>query len=227
MQLKILSWNIWYDGHFDIISKFLSESDADIVGLQEVVPNDPKRNIIGFMEKLGYQYIVAPVLTIRDGRIMSNAIFSKYPIISSETYSLSEEKSRNALRTSIKIGDKTLHVFCTHLLHTHQQPSEIQELQVENLIKVLPKEKIILMGDFNATPESNSFKKINKILVNTDSTNKPTWSVYPEGCSECKLRGLDVRLDYIFTTSDIKLKKSEVYQSKGSDHLPISVVVGI
>lgn len=227
MQLKILSWNIWYDGYFDIVSKFLAEADADIIGIQEIVPNDPKRNVIGFLEKLGYKYIVAPVLTTKDGRIMSNAIFSKYPIESSERYILSEEKSRNALRAYIKIGDKTLHVFCTHLLHTHQQPSETQELQIDNLIKVLPKEKTILMGDFNATPESDTIKKISDILVNTDPAQTPTLCVYKEGCSVCNLEEVNIRLDYIFTTSDIKTNTPEVYSLKGSDHLPISVVVEI
>jgi endonuclease/exonuclease/phosphatase family metal-dependent hydrolase len=227
MKLKILSWNIWYDGHFDIISKFLAEADADIIGIEEIVPNDLQRNIIGFLEKLGYHYIVAPVLTIKDGRIMSNAIFSKYPIISSETYLLSEEKSRNVLRAYIKIGDETLHVFCTHLLHTHQQPSEIQKLQIENLIKVLSKEKTILMGDFNATPESNTIGKISKVLVNTDSKQEPTWCVYKEGCSVCNLEKVSIRLDYIFASQDLKTDSSKVYQSKGSDHLPISVNIEI
>jgi len=71
MTLKILSWNIWYDGDFEKISKFLSEFNADIVGLGEVVPDDPTRDTIDFMRKLGYQHILAPVLTIqKDGRTM-------------------------------------------------------------------------------------------------------------------------------------------------------------
>ncbi|MES2088346.1 MAG: endonuclease/exonuclease/phosphatase family protein [Patescibacteria group bacterium] len=228
MKLKILSWNIWYDGKFDEISKFLTAFDADIIGLQEVVPNDPTRDTIGFLKKLGYQSLFAPVLEIRnDGRIMSNAIFSKYPIVSNKTYVLSEAESRNALQADIKIGEKILHVFTTHLLHTHQKPSEIQELQVQNLLKVLPKENTIIMGDFNALPESAAIKKMREIFVDSDPASPPTWSVYPEGCSGCTPHKIFIRLDYIFTSKDIKVNSPAVHNSKGSDHLPISAVVEI
>ena len=228
MQLKILSWNIWYDGNFIEISKFLAEFDADIIGLQEVVPDDPTRDIIGFLKKLGYQYAIAPILTIKkNGGTMSNAIFSKYPIVSHEAYVLSKTSVRKALRADIKVEEKILHVFTTHLLHTHQQSSEIQELQAENLIKVLPKERTIVMGDFNATPESNTIKKMSGVLENTDLSLIPTWSVYPEGCPICNPEKINIRLDYIFTSKDIKINSPMVHQSKGSDHLPISVIIEI
>ena len=228
MQLKILSWNIWYDGHFDEISKFLASFNADVIGLQEVVPDDPTRDIISFLKKLGYHHVFAPVKTIKkDGRTMGNAVFSKYPIINNETYVLSETSSRKALRADIKIGEIVLNVFNTHLLHTHQQPSEIQELQIDNLIKVLPKEKTIVMGDFNATPESNTIKKMSGILKNTDPGLIPTWSVYPEGCPVCNPEKIDIRLDYIFVSTDIKTNLPKVENSKGSDHLPISITIDL
>ena len=228
MQLKILSWNIWYDGHFDEISKFLASFNADIIGLQEVVPDDPTRDIINFLKKLGYHHVFAPVKTIKkDGRTMGNAVFSKYPIIKNETYVLSETSSRKALRVDIKVKETILHVFSTHLLHTHQQPSETQELQAENLIKVLPKKNTIVMGDFNATPESIAIKMMNETLKNTDLSLAPTWSMYSEGCHICNPKKVDVRLDYIFTSEDIKTNSPKVYQSKGSDHLPISITINL
>ena len=228
MELKILSWNIWYDGHFDEISKFLAESKADIIGLQEVVPDDPTRDTIGFLKKLGYESVFAPVLTIKDGRTMSNAVFSKYPIISNETYILSEENSRNALRADIKIGEIILHVFSTHLIHTHQKYSEVQELQVENLIKILPKEKTVVMGDFNATPESVVIQKMRKVMVDSELLPISTLNANFFDCSVCDPKEvLNTRLDYIFTSNDIKTNSFKVEDSKGSDHLPISVIINL
>ena len=104
MQIKILSWNIWYDGHFNEISKFLESSNADIIGLQEVVPDDTTRDIIGFLKKLGYQCIFAPVLTIKkSGKTMSNAIFSKYPIVKSKIHSLVQIQHSNFVITNVLI----------------------------------------------------------------------------------------------------------------------------
>lgn len=229
MQLKILSWNIWYDGQFDEISRFLASFDADIIGLQEMVPDDPMRDTIGFLKKLGYHHVFAPVLTIKkDGRTMSNAVFSKYPIIGNETYVLSETDSRNALRADIKVGETIIHVFNTHLLHTHQQSSEIQELQAENLIKVLPNEKTIVMGDFNATPESVVIKKMREFMIDGELAPVPTLNANLFDCSICDPQTIpDIRLDYIFTSKDIKTHSFKVHNAAGSDHLSISTIIEI
>ena len=116
MQLKILSWNIWYDGNFNEISNFLKTFDADIIGLQEIVPDDPIRDTIDFLNKLGYTHVLAPVLKLKDGRTMSNAIFSKYPIVDTETFELSEVDMRKAIKADIKVEDKILSLSILQLI---------------------------------------------------------------------------------------------------------------
>ena len=231
MKLKILSWNIWYDGDFEKISKFLSEFKADIVGLGEVVPDDPTRDTIAFMRKLGYQHILAPVLTIqKDGRTMSNALFSKYPIMKSKIHKLPDTKTdkRNAIQADIDVKGKIIHIFMTHLLHTHQKPDPIQESQVESLIKILTKENTIVMGDFNATPESVAIKKIRENLV--DIELKPVSTLNPDlfDCPNCDPNIIPItRLDYIFVSQDIKAGSLKIHEANGSDHLGISTLIEI
>jgi len=228
MQLKVLSWNIWDEGHFDEIAEFLKSSEADIVGLQEVLPFSKNIPIIESLTSLGYEHVYAPArLPSGEKEEMGNAVFSKYPIISSAVHVLSEENKRIAVQTDISVEGEIVHVFSVHLLHTHQQPSGIQELQADNLLKVLPQEKVIVMGDFNATPESVAVQKMYSVLTDTDTAHTPTWSVYPEGCPVCNPQKIDTRLDYIFLSSDIKIITSKVENSKGSDHLPISVIVEV
>ncbi len=229
MELKILSWNIWYDGNFNEISKFLIEFNADIIGLQEVVLDDPTRDIVGFLKKLGYQYAIAPVRTIKkDGRTMSNAIFSKYPIVDNKTYLLSENDIRNALRVDVKIGEKILSVFCTHLLHTHQQVSDIQELQIKNLIKVIKNKNTVVMGDFNSTTESVTIQKMREIMIDSNPSAIPTINPDFFDCSKCDPKVISsTRLDYIFTSKDIKINSFKVHNVSGSDHLPISVIIEV
>jgi endonuclease/exonuclease/phosphatase family metal-dependent hydrolase len=233
MEVKILSWNIWIEGRFSEVCDFLKSSDADIIGLQEVESHKSDRDIIVFLEGLGYKHAFAPIekMIERQGKVTrwndGPAIFSKYDILKSETFVLSEQDPRGAVRADIQVGNSVLHVFSTHLLHTHQQPSATQELQAENLIKLLTAERTILMGDFNATPESAIIQKAETVLINTDPSNTPTWSVYPEGCLVCKPQAIDTRLDYIFTTPDLKTSSFKVEGSKASDHLPISVIVEV
>lgn len=228
MQIKILSWNIWINGYFDKVALFVKDSEADIICLQEVKDDDPERDIIDYLDNLGYDHAFASTLQTWGGKKYKHgpAVFSKYAIKHSRTYMLSEENTRVVVRADIDINTQTLHVFSTHLIHTHQQPSAIQDEQVENLAKLISKEKSILMGDFNALPDSNAIKIMDKILVNTDENLLPTWSIYPEGCRTCNPKAeLIYKLDYIFASKDLKTRDYKVEKSQGSDHLPISILV--
>lgn len=231
MKLKILSWNIWCDGHFSEISNFLTACNADIIGLQEVLPHSKQIPVINLMTKLGYYHVYFPVMemVLENGETeeLGNAIFSKYPIIESRVHVLSQQHKRIAVQADIDVSGTLLHIFCTHLKHTHHKPSELQDSQARSLVKVLPHNHVIVMGDFNATPDSMPIKIVEVVLSNTDTSFKPTWSVYPEGCSVCKPQSMHDRLDYIFISSDIKAVSSQVENSKGSDHLPISVMIQI
>lgn len=227
MHVKILSWNIWIDGHFDEIKEFLQKSDADIIALQEVQDNDSTRQIIPYLTSLGYQYIFDTITETWDGKVwkFGPAIFSTYPILSPKTYVLSKENKRIVVGADIQIGDKILHVFSTHLSHTHQQNSDAQKAQAVELLQHVPNDMSIVMGDFNATPESTTIQEMKKVLQDTDANNLPTWSVYPEGCFGCRPQKIDTRLDYIFTTKDIRVHSYAVEHAKASDHLPISAII--
>jgi len=229
MKVKILSWNIWIEGYFDQVTDFLKTSKADIIGLQEVVSGDSKRDVIDFLNKLGYQHVFDPVEHTWGGKVYRDgpAIFSKYKILKTETYVLSKKNPRAAVRADISVGHGVLHVFNTHLIHTHQQQSKEQDEQVLNLVKKLSANRTILMGDFNATPDSSVITNIKKVLVDSDPSSSPTWSVYPSGCVFCNPQAVDTRLDYIFTSKDIKTNSFKIEESRASDHLPISVTIEI
>lgn len=224
--MKILSWNIWIDGYLDQVHTYLKNSNADIIALQEVTQEkDGSNNIAKIVAgELGYDFIFDPTMEGElNGKIVDwgKAIISRYKITEYKAYELSQKERRTALKATIQINGTFLHVFSVHLLHTHQQDNEIQTLQVENLIKVLPKENVLVMGDFNATPDSKVIKKMEEYLSNADFKSTPTWSMYAEGCPVCMLAEVNTCLDYIFISKDIKVKSFEVGQSRGSDHLPI------
>ena len=84
MNLKILSWNIWVDGNIEEVKNFLKNSDADIIGLQEIGEN-PQRDVIGFLKSRGYNFVFAPKEKIWGSHIYKDgpAIFAKFPIVKS------------------------------------------------------------------------------------------------------------------------------------------------
>ncbi len=228
MQLKILSWNIWCDCEFPKVCDFLRKADADVIGIQEIVKGDTSRDVAAFLSRLGYSAVVAsagPVL--KDGRMLLCAVFTKYPIQRSEIHALSQEDTRYGVEADIGVENTVLTVFSVHLKHTHKQESPIHSEQVESLLRRLPAERVVVMGDFNAVPEMQSIKRISEVLVDTDPHSLPTWSLTEGGCDVCKPQGLDTRIDYIFTSKDLKVNSFTREKAEGSDHLPISVTIDL
>ena len=241
MKLKILSWNIWCGTYLDGVIEFLKTANADIIALQEVI-EDERGNLVEIIAKeLGYEYVHAigmnmpvkflPKYEKDDKRTIKfgTAILSKYKIIDSRIYELVDENKRLVIGTDIKIRNETLHIFSIHLKHTHQKSLEIQDAETENLLRLLPEKNTVVMGDFNALPESTVIETMSQVLKNAgENSTTPTWSVYKDGCT-CITKDGEIiyQLDYIFTSKDIKTNSFKVYESKASDHLPISAMIEI
>ena len=225
------------------ITAFLKTADADIIAMQEVIEDETGNTALTIARALGYECVYAlgmkmsskwagPPREKEEIINFGNAILSKYKIVESKIHELSHEKRRVAVQADIQIGNNILHAFSVHLQHNHleqadQQISGIQNKQADNLFRLLPREKVIVMGDFNALSESYPVKKIKDVLRDADNGNGLTWSVYPEGCSICLVQKIQYKLDYIFTSKDLKTSSFEVGDSRGSDHLPISAIIEI
>lgn len=235
MSITILSWNIWGGLHLPEILSYLDEIKPDIIGLQEAIEEEDGSNNIALeiAKHLSYHCaftrvhpvdadVIYPGMNPR--RVMlCNAVLSKFPIISSTEYTLTPEKARKAIEAVVDIDGSQLHIISTHLVHTHQQPSVLQRTQAEELIRAIPKTQTVLMGDMNATPDSETIAVLKRSLVNADPSPypKPTWSISPQGCPTCHPESVCMRLDYIFTTPDLNIQSFAIGDSRGSDHLPI------
>ena len=228
MQLKVLSWNVWCDGDFEKISRFLEESKADIIGLQEIVREDSEHDVVAFLAKRGYHHAVSdrgPV--VHEKRILTG-VFSKYPIRKSAVDQLSPDSEQCATEVHVEIEGKIFSIFSVHLKHIHlQEASPTQAVQVDTLLSLIPKERVLVMGDFNATPNLPYMERMRNVLQDTDQKGEPTWSLSPEGCSTCKPQGLTIRYDYIFASHDLKTHSFKVEKQDGSDHVPVSLVLEV
>ncbi|MCL4200030.1 endonuclease/exonuclease/phosphatase family protein [Patescibacteria group bacterium] len=230
MTVKLLSWNIWGGKFLPGVTDFLTASNADIIALQEVEEQDDGNNTAQFIAgKLGYTHAYARSMRYNnEGKDVyrGNAVLSKYPIIDHTIHVLSRDQSRTAVQADIDVGGSVLHVISVHIVHSHQQPSPLQVEQVTNLIHAAPKERTVIMGDFNAVPESEAIRIMRTSFADPDTSDTPSWCLYPDGCSVCKPERVEWKLDYVFTTADIAAKDFRAETSEASDHLPISVVVG-
>lgn len=235
VNLKVMSFNMHHavgeDDVLDIerIAKIIEESNTDIVGLQEVDNHWSSRSDFQdqaklLAERLGMFYTYAANLDnepLNDGderRQYGTAILSKYPILSSENHSLTKignTEQRGLLEATINVKGNHLHVYNTHLALT---PAE-REIQINEVVKIAnqsagPK---VIVGDLNATPESNEMKSLYDHYLDVFADQPTAFTYSAENPTK--------RIDYIFTSNNIETVSAEVIQSLASDHLPITAEI--
>ncbi|PIN87912.1 hypothetical protein COV12_01320 [Candidatus Woesearchaeota archaeon CG10_big_fil_rev_8_21_14_0_10_32_24] len=147
----------------------------------------------------------------------ANAIVSKYPLEKVKYHVFHEGTKRMVIEATISIKKKKVTLLVAHLA----LGSKTRALQIKELIKIVNdiKNPVILMGDFNTFNGESEMKELeqkthlkDRIALDKKSLpfTEPAW--HPSK-----------RLDYILTSSKIKVKKYTVLHYPFSDHLPLMV----
>lgn len=222
-QVKLLSWNIWGGVYLPEVTRYLIDAKADIIALQEAEESGATNTAEVLANELGYSFVYSRSMEYEwQGEMTNrgNAVLSKFPIIGSTPHLLSGVKPRTAMQADIRINNYILQVVSVHLVHTGDQ-----EGQAEHLLNVTPKNKTVIMGDFNATPDSRIIERMRESVRDTDKKDLPSWCLYPDGPGESKPDMVISKYDYIFVSEDLHANDFAVGDSKGSDHLPVSVML--
>ena len=229
MNINIMSYNtqhclnfITRKIDFDIIADTIKKCEADIVGLQEIRDEgqdaEYQSQVKIIAEKLGYQYYYfAEAIRVGGVNPYGNAIISRYPIISVETIRIPDPKtkkydghyeSRCILKARIDAGNG-LDVFVSHF---GLNPDE-QENAVETVVLNIPKERCVLMGDFNMEPDNPTLNPIAQKLCDTAQKFSLPKLSHPSDEPS-------IKIDYIFVSEDIKVQCADIPEIISSDHRP-------
>ncbi len=206
---------------YDQIAEEIKSVGADIIGFQEVtgptetvIFYDDQMSIIA--EKLGYPYFYFGVSLDDIG--YGHGIVSKYPIKKAETIKFEAQngEERSYDRAEIKVGDKTLAFYNTHLCLDGSGAA--QATQMSEMMKKMKKDRYsVLVGDMNATPDKFSevidTKKFTPLNGGSDFTQ--TVDTFPAGDSPRSA------IDNIIVSNSIEFDEEnplKVSYTKWSDH---------
>ncbi len=240
MTISILQWNIWCDEDIRNIVKFLKERKPDIICLQELTinyPNQAIKNTPAYVaEQLGYNYYhEALLIESIDGTpmMLADGIFSRFPVQHSRAAFINQptgsegygNEYRSYVEVILDIGGLELTVGTTHMSYAHKfQVTPRTQVETDLLLAELqkPNGNFIFTGDLNAVPNSYTINSINKVLHNAgpDFAEK-TWTTKPFSYQGFVETDLNWRLDYVFTSPDMRIESSEIVATDYSDHLPI------
>lgn len=241
--VSILQWNVWYLEDIKNIAAFLKANKADVICLQELTIDFDKQNNIHTPEyiaqELGYN-VHYQEITFADKSVkLANAIFSKYELSDTRTVWINQEQgsgsyddeNRAYVEARVNVGGKELTVGTVHMSYTHAfEPSERKLQETDVLVEAVKNngKNFVLTGDFNAQPDSEVIKRIQKHVKNLGSDyDQKTWTTKPFSYNGFEADTLDWRLDYIFGSSDMVVNSSKVLPTEFSDHLPVIVELNI
>jgi endonuclease/exonuclease/phosphatase family metal-dependent hydrolase len=260
MKLKVMTFNfrvnVPQDGEnawpnrIDAVAKTIMESKASIIGTQEVLPS-MLSDIEGRLKEFAW---------IGEGRRGGkndemNVIFYKrdeFEIVNQGTFWLSEtsevvaSQSWNSSLPRIctwaelrsNNGEK-LYFFNTHLDHVSEEARvKGARVIVEKMLSKAEHSKlpIILTGDFNTEPDSEVISYFKEVSICNRTMNNSYNKIYEigeqPGCTFHEFKGGEAGepIDYIYTTSDIKIKEVKVNKERvdgryPSDHYPVEAVL--
>lgn len=234
MKVSLLQWNIWFKENIDNILDELKKINADIVTIQELCITETDESNLDKLKQL-YPYIYYEVADTFDNRSQGNAILSKYPFTTKTSKYVQEptdnksdysKEGRIYLETEININNRILIIGTTHLSYTHCfEETELKDKEIKKLISYINNhnKNYIFSGDLNAKQDSSYIKQISNHLIHQDTSN--TWTTKPFSYNGFEEDKLNWKLDYIFTTKDVKVNDIEVLETIYSDHLPILVSI--
>ncbi len=221
--LLVMSYNIaghdqLHDGdHIKDIAKVIREVKPDIVGLQEVHRGTWQARFHDQVQEL--QALTG--LNAYFGRSFGkpeggygNAILTRGTIVHAEVHPLpSVGEPRSMLESLIRLDGTMINVYVTHLTSWGELKAKGREEELVCLSKAVRTSRYpyILMGDFNAPPQSKEirhFRQINAAQICGEDLG-PTHPL------------TDKRLDYIWADYGWDVRSSRVLAIGPSDHYPI------
>jgi endonuclease/exonuclease/phosphatase family metal-dependent hydrolase len=230
--VRVLTYNLhnginpWGQLNLEAIAQTIESEDPDVIALQEVsrgwIINGSADMLQWLGQRLDMPYVWGPT----EGDLWGNAIFSRYPIITSEVHALPPDDlllHRGFILAEIDINAREpLHLIDTHYHHLNED-SAIRVVQTEALLGFWNgRPHTLVMGDLNARPDAPEMQMFRDAGF-TDAIDAAGISPGYTYSSTSP----DRRLDYIWYTADITAADVIINSSTASDHLGVAATVEI
>jgi endonuclease/exonuclease/phosphatase family metal-dependent hydrolase/uncharacterized protein YraI len=216
--LTVGTWNIKRGaGNLLMQGRLVYDQQPDIMGIQEAFENLGASNIIDNLASLktkdmSFNWLSATI-NYSSGAKYGNGIICRYKLRDIEVFPLYSGGSEKRLlqKAVIRIGDKVVSLYNTHLTHNSVSIRAKQFAQIVQILDSDENEYIILTGDFNAD--------ISEISVFSDYTVVNTAETKYYDYSKNIIDINDI--DNIVVSNNIDVINSRIVITKLSDHYPV------
>lgn len=261
-NFKVATINILFDLSLwdkrrGLLVKGLAGQEPDLVALQEV--SLPQNNAAWLAKELGIPYVYLTPKTGKAAHREGIAILSRFPFEKQETLDLRTQQ-RVAQYVQVRVGGQPL-VFAN--AHFYWQPGEAAErlqqveLMLEWLGAIPGSPGMVVCGDFNATPNLPSYRRMRQEFVSayaavhgqepefTSPTPLPRSTLVTLGVLLRFFKNIRLKeiqrdwhgtLDYIFTNQGVQVQDCQVVLNQPapddprlypSDHFGLAANLGL
>ena len=241
--MKILQLNIWGGKLDKQIFELIEREKPDIACFQEAIIIQGEENLFfaSLAEIVGEtnlkEWYFSPSWSFKHMNRKAewgNAILSITPFLQKHSFFTNGEfkenfdlidddyNMRNLQHVVVESNGKKLHILNHHGHHLHQhKDGDAETMRQCKMIADYVKElegDVVLTGDFNLSPHSESLEQLNAILTNHCIENdvQTTRTQLTHKTEVC---------DYIFTSKDAKIKNFRVLPDIASDHSALMIEV--
>ena len=229
--IRVLTFNIHHaegiDGKVDVarIAQLIRDSEADIVGLQEVdrgVERTARRDLLKEIADLvGMRFAFGKTLDHQGGDY-GNALLTSRPIVTVGNRPLPNTDNgepRGVLQVVVDVDGTQMLVLTTHLDHRNGDRQRVASAgAILEMVEAFGAGPVVAMGDFNDVPGSATWTRL--MTVFTD-----TWAAVGRGDGfTIPVEAPAKRIDWILLRG-LEPVSAEVLKSDGSDHLPVLGVI--
>jgi endonuclease/exonuclease/phosphatase family metal-dependent hydrolase len=207
--------------NIDEIAKTIEVNRPDVLALQEVSRGWVTNGRLDMLEYLSHRLQMPYVYGATADQFVGNAILSRYPIIAFVRQSLpqGQEITRPGfIAALVDLGTERIKVIDTQFA-TGQTASPTRQDESQAIIDFWGGvDSTLLMGDFAAQSTTPEMGKLSQDRLVDASATKSVLTTFPY------TRAVD-RLDYIWTSPDLRANDVAVMASTASDHLPLVATI--
>jgi endonuclease/exonuclease/phosphatase family metal-dependent hydrolase len=212
----------------------LSELDADVIALQEVVSlkgGRKEQNQAQYLaDTVGYDYRIGETRKLR-GAIYGNVVISRFPVKEVYVYDLSASQTgeaRGCIRCDLEIAPgKIIHVFNIHLGTGYMERRKQARLLMSREVLLSPslKHPRLIIGDFNEWTRGLVSRTLQQSFESVDiQLHLNRKKTYP-GMMPF------MHLDHMYFDRELALEAFSLHRSRmalvASDHLPLVAEFGL
>ncbi|WP_326741216.1 endonuclease/exonuclease/phosphatase family protein [Streptomyces sp. NBC_01768] len=239
-DVTVMTFNIHHGAdpddvlNLDHVAQAVRQSGADVIGLQEVDRHFASRsdfvdqaewlaNRLGLHLAYGTNLDLDPEKPSDPRRRYGTAVLSRFPIVNTRNTLLPRSEAgeqRGLLEADLMIRGKKMRFLNTHLEDTSQAERRTQVAAINAIVNGsrLP---TVLVGDLNATPDSDEIASVTKRLTDTWPT-----AGKGDGFTYDSVNPRE-RIDYVFASSGVEARRARVLDVTVSDHRPLRVELTI